>query len=308
MAFNKDSVNLDLVSQSILKTLAYSDIFDFPLTKEELWKFLICAEKIDIPVFENKLKVLINKKISKIENYFCLKGKEKITERRKKNLSEVNKKIEIAKKAALQLAKIPTIMFIGISGGLAMSDVDKEDDIDFFIVTKKDRLYITRFLVLCILQTLKMRRKRQDENPSNKICVNLLLDEQNIDFPHDKRDIYTAHEIIQLKPVFQRNNTYVRFLDENNWTRKYFINFDKNNQEFNQFLIGEVAGKNLLNLITNNFWEDLTRLIQIAYMKNHRKTETVTKHIIGFHPTDYRVQTLNKLRLKYQELGLLTNL
>ena len=41
--------------QAVLKTLLYSDLFDFPLTKNELWKFLISPREVDKHLFEQAL-------------------------------------------------------------------------------------------------------------------------------------------------------------------------------------------------------------------------------------------------------------
>src|SRR3989344_5162093 len=127
-------------SDAILKSLAYSDIFDFPLTKEELWKFLISDKLIQKRLFEESLGKLIGKQVSNKNGYLFLSNREKIADRRKANVQEVEKKLQIAKKAASYLSYIPSILFIGLSGGLAMSDAEPSDDIDFFIITKKQKL------------------------------------------------------------------------------------------------------------------------------------------------------------------------
>jgi hypothetical protein len=105
-----------------------------------------------------------------------------------------------------------------------LGDADKEDDIDFFIITKKDTLFKTRLLVLLALQLLGLRRKRLEKNPADKICVNFLIDETKLSFSKDKRDIYTAHEILQIKPLFFRDNIYSRFLKANTWVYNFLPN------------------------------------------------------------------------------------
>lgn len=305
--FSSGKIPQDLISKSILRTLAYSDIFNFPLTKEEIWKYLISSRKVSYSIFEKSLKDMIGKNISEKDNYFCFKKREKIIISRKKNIREVEKKNKIARRVASHLSIIPTIKFIGISGGLAMEDVKKDDDIDFFIITEKNKLYITRLLILVILELLKVRRKRVEGKPANKVCVNFLQDESKMSFALDRRDLYTAHEIVQLKPLFQRDYVFSKFIEENKWVKKHFVNF--NSENFDPVLQANNNESKLrlkTFVIKILFRETLTRLLQIAYMKRHKDKEIVTKHQISFHPKDYRMHTLNRLRLKYQQLGLLT--
>ncbi len=92
----------------------------------------------------------------------------------------------IAQKAARYLSFVPTVQFIGISGGLAMLDAEEQDDIDFFVIVKRKTIFITRIWILGILQMLKLRRTRTDSNPADKICVNFILDEDKLNFSKKK--------------------------------------------------------------------------------------------------------------------------
>ena len=68
--------------EPVLKTLLYSDIFDYPLKKSEIWRFLISGKK------ENKQEIykILNAKNSFFgvkDNFYYLKGKENTVEKRK---------------------------------------------------------------------------------------------------------------------------------------------------------------------------------------------------------------------------------
>ena len=63
--------------KAILTTLLYSDIFSFPLTKDELWKFLISEKKISREEFEKAL-LSLKKLIVYHQNFYCLSGREEI--------------------------------------------------------------------------------------------------------------------------------------------------------------------------------------------------------------------------------------
>lgn len=281
-------------------TLAYSDIFNFPLTKEEIWIRLVSDRKIKREEFEKGLISLVETSVIELsENYYCLSGSKQNIKKRNKNSLEAEKKLSIAKKVAYYLSFIPSIKFIGISGGLATGNVDVNDDIDFFIITKKNSLFVTRFFALVMLEILRLRRTRNDKNSGNKICLNLLIDEDNLSWPEKMRDLYTAYEIIQIKPLFEKDNIFKRFFTANSWTRKYF----KNNNPVIGHSVNPKINSSGIFMRTS---ELLMRSLQKYYMKKYRTTEIVSKGFIAFHPMDYRTKSMNLLRSKCRNLGLLT--
>ena len=294
--------------QAILKTLLYSDIFDFPLTRDELWRFLISNKKITKEAFTTALQTLSHTIVLK-NGLYCLRGREQTILTRKKNSKEVHKKMQIARKAAFYLAFIPTIRFIGISGGLALENVEKGDDIDFFIITKKGTLFMTRFWILLTLEWLNLRRKRNESEAVDKVCVNLLVDETRLAWPMGKRDLYVAHEISQMKPLFERGTTYEQFLMSNKWVEKFLPN--------TPLITPVLPGRRwkttyyslqlLSVLISGLRFESLVKKMQKHYMKKHQTSEVVTNTVLAFHPFDYRTKTMEILRSKCDKLGLLTN-
>lgn len=313
---------MEFIDEAILKTLVYSDIFDFPLTKDELWYFLISDKNIEKKDFEEALHKLIqpenlifhrqknNFRVIYKNGFYCLFGRQQIIKDRKSKLTEAYKKNHIAKRAAYYLSLIPTIEFIGISGSLALKNTSPNDDIDFIVVAKKNTLFMTRFWILCTLEWLKLRRKRNEKFAMNKVCVNLLLDETKLSWSIGKRDLYIAHEIIQIIPLFERNNMYKKFMLNNKWVEKFFPNIKVNEFSFseNKWKTNFYSLKIINLLLTILNFENIIRRIQFFYMKKYQTTETVTKSFLAFHPIDYRAKIMNDLRTKYRKLGLLTNI
>ena len=80
MAFDK---SFKKAKEGILKALVYSDLFNFPLTKDEIWRFFI-GEKVDRRDFEKSLTELKKNVLAERDGYYCLKGREEIILARKK--------------------------------------------------------------------------------------------------------------------------------------------------------------------------------------------------------------------------------
>jgi hypothetical protein len=299
--------------RSILTTVLYSDIFSFPLTKDELWRFLISRTAIKRLDFDKSLKTM-QKDIVSQDGFYALKNREAIIRKRIKNLHEVEKKKLLALRAAGKLSIIPSILFIGLSGGLAAGNVTKKDDIDFVIITKKNTLFISRLLIIFLLQFFGVRRSRNQKKTADTICVNLLFDETALDGFANKKDIYTAREIAQMIPLFERGDIYKKFMTSNSWIQSYLPNFfpsrhklsSLRKQRTNFLRVSRFRGKDGDKIFFNPLTEFFFRFLQTNYMKGHITSEIVTGQVLAFHPNDYRVEILRKLRLKMLEFGLLT--
>lgn len=212
---------MDSFQKSIFKTLIYADIFSYPLTFDQLKKFLITSKKTDFDIADiNKIGW-----ISKRKNYFFLKGRSEIIKDRVKKERYAKKRVKIAQKIARLLKLIPFIKMVGITGNLAIKNTSRDDDIDFLIVTSKNRLWLSRFLVVFLLELLGRRRHPKEKKVKDKICLNMFLDEDNLKIPKKEQNLFSAHEILQFKPLWQRGNIYGDFLNQNQWIKKFLANW-----------------------------------------------------------------------------------
>ncbi|MDO8583365.1 MAG: hypothetical protein Q7R51_02450 [bacterium] len=285
----------------ILKTLAYSDVFDYPLEKEEIWKFLV--GKIDRKEFEKGLDSLQHK-----SRFYFFSGRKEIVKKRIERKKESEKKLELATKIIQKLSLVPTVLFIGISGGLALENADEKDDIDLFVITSEGNLWITR-LILVFLLKLMGQYRGCGKKESQKVCLNMLIDEQALELKH--HDLYTAHEIVQLKPMFDRDNVYNKFLSANEWVLRFLPNARIKNPHFAKASRGRhesriKENKKPLFIIHYSLFilDKFAKTIQLNHMRKYRTTETVSDKMLAFHPFEYREYVLKEYnkRLKQYEI------
>lgn len=279
---------MSYLSKSINRTLVYSDIFDYPLKKEELWKFLISSSLVKKEKFEQELKRCRNFH----KGYYFLPKRKELVQKRIERTKESKKKLKLAKRTISVLSYIPTIKLIGISGALAMKNADKNDDIDLFIIAKDNTLWTTRLLVIVFLEFLGVRRRKNEKSSPNKICLNMMIDESALFFRKNKQDLYTAHEIVQMRPIYVQGNVYERFLDVNSWIARFIPNSIVINLPAGK--AGKLRNEAMRNKKTNYlitqlliFFEILAKTVQLLCMKRHRTTEIVSDKILAFHPNDY---------------------
>lgn len=288
---------------AVLKTLIYSDIFDYPLKKQEIYKYLIENKRVSEESFD-KILSFKNHQIVLKDNYYCLLGRENIIKKRIQREKESKIKLQIAQTIIKRISFLPTILFIGISGALAMGNAEKKDDIDLFIITQKNTLWFTRLFLIFLLKGMGKYRKRGDKNVANKICLNMFLDENNLELPVERQNLYSAHEIVQLLPIFQRQNTYQRFLNSNKWVNKFLSNAI-NKKVFNSIKSRKYFFSPVFNFIF--FFlplELLSKKIQLHFIEKHKTVETVSDKLLAFHPIDYNKQTILLYANRLKKYGL----
>lgn len=282
--------------QAVLRTLIYSDIFDFPLQQAELWRYLFTQQAMSYVSFLQALQHLMPKYVLKVRNFYCLVGRAELIQLRWQRAKFSRQKLKTAQKIAKIIALLPSVLLIGLSGSLAMNNADSQDDIDFFIITKANTLWLSRCLILVMLQILNKRRRRQQNKANNKICLNMLIDETNLSLQESAKDLYSSHEVIQMKPLIIKQDIYRQFLSANNWIMNFLPNT----------LAAKKLNSSFIHTNSKQSWsskllcycESLARHAQIYYMRQHLGKEKVAAHFIAFHPKNYRGFVLQKFKAK----------
>jgi hypothetical protein len=271
-------------NQTILRTLAYADVFDYPLTAEETKKYAIApVQSIELP---------------RNQKYFYLPGREKIVQLRKLRQKWSLEKIKIAQQTAGWLRIIPWVKMVGITGALAMNNSPSNDDIDLLIVTAKKRLWLTRLLAVLLIELIGQRRRPGDHEFKNKICLNIFLSEEILALPVKERNLYTAHEVVQVKKIWERDGVHRRFLQANEWVGGFLPNAVR------KFKSLKVQGFNKLNKSSPvlDFWEKIAKEIQWRYMKRKITKEKVEDRRLMFHPHDLSEKILGEYQKHLDKL------
>jgi predicted nucleotidyltransferase len=200
--------------ENILATLAYFDIFKYPLTSGEIYLFL--KNKYDPADFQSALKCLVvNQSVYQFSNFYTLKNDFSLIARRYNGNKKAAEMIKIAAKVGDILIKFPYVRGIAISGSLSKNFADEGSDIDLFIITAKNRLWIARTL-MHVFKKLTFLVNKQDY-----FCMNYYIDEDQLEIK--EKTIYTAIEVVTLIPL-QGDTVIEQFYAANSWTRAYLPN------------------------------------------------------------------------------------
>src|SRR3990167_257371 len=169
------------MQKEILRVFEYFYFFSYPINFKTIKKYL------GVKINDKRLKKEVNrlvklKKITFKRNLYTLgeynKGKLEITQKKLNNFRF---------RSYLKLISMfPQIKLVGLSGSAAMNNAKPTDDIDLFIISSTNRIWIARLVCLVIASFIGIKRSRIEKDASNKVCLNLFFDEKNIKTPDFK--------------------------------------------------------------------------------------------------------------------------
>lgn len=289
------------INQAILKTLVYADVFKFPLKKDEIWMYLVYRKLVSRQEIDKAL-LKLSPHIQRAGEYFFLVSSKKALVDRLQREEASKKKRALGKQLAYYLSFIPTVMFIGISGAVAVGNADWDDDIDFFLICRKGSVWVSRLYCLAILQLLGRRRSRRGVQTTDMICLNMILDESVMSFPKSEQSLYLAHEITQLYPLFSREDTYLQFLFKNVWVLTYLPNAFEEAKKKEIPWKKKMSDTFLLRFFMHPVMLQLSKFLQRMYMRGNKRNETVNDTKLAFHPYDYGIAIMKKYKQELQKL------
>lgn len=284
------------LTYAIIRTLCYAQIFSYPLTETELWQYLLHNKKISRKTFIWNLNQNLHV-FEKIYDYYVLRGDSKLAAERTKRHNYSVKKLRKAVLISKILFYIPTVKLIGVSGSLSMYNAKKEDDIDLFFITSKNFLWTTRFMVNVALCLFGQKRMKEEKYAQDKICPNMFMPEDVLCIKKQDQNIYTAHEVAQMKVLFAKKNIYLKFLSQNAWVLRYMPN---------AFIVpsyGNRRKKSSLDAFLKLLlpFEKFLYVVQYSYMKKRITSEKISKTKAFFHPSHHKkvIIALYDLKISY---------
>jgi hypothetical protein len=204
------------LDQNVIKTLLYYDIFNYPLKAPEVYRFLRMNSVSEKDVVKSLDALTEEKFIHRFGDLYCIHPKESLILRRLNGNKRAEKYLSIAAQKAKLIARFPFVRGVFASGSLSKNYMDETSDLDFFIITAPERLWICRTL-LVLYKRLFLR------NSHKYFCVNYFIDSDHLEI--EEKNLFTATELATVVPLI--GSEYYLLLHEKNsaWLSQYFPNF-----------------------------------------------------------------------------------
>lgn len=291
-----------------LKTILYFSIFKYPLTRAEIFKF---TDTPSIKHVDTELNLLLERGIIfKFQEFYTPENNPKLVTRRLNGNAMAEGILPKAFKMAKRIAKFPYVESVSLSGALSKGYYDNDGDVDFFIITTPNRLWVARTLLVLYKKIFLLNSKKY-------FCVNYFISTNHLKISEQNR--FTATELVTLVPVYGKK-TFQCFIDENQWAYSYFpniepIDFSKINDTNKSFF--SKAIELACNTSIGNYFDSFFR--QITLKKWHSKFGNLasedfkvamksTKHVSKHHPQNFQKKVIDRLNLDYTSLRKRYNL
>ncbi len=200
---------------SVLSTLIYFDIFHYPLTATEVFERSTQYKIENTSIALQELQE--HKIVFCINGFYCLHNKEQLVNSRLTANAYAAKSLQKAKLVSKLIKHFPYVRAIMLSGSIAKNYMDEQSDIDYFIITAPNRLWVCRLFFVLVQKVIFLNRYKY-------FCYNYMVDENHITITD--KSFYTAIEASTVLPVYNLN-MYNRFIQENLWMKDYFPNYPK---------------------------------------------------------------------------------
>lgn len=210
------------LSKSILATIHYADLFQYPLSLREIQRYLYLRKASLAEVQQEVSTLLASNLLETNGEWYVLSSRSLLFELRLQREQISSQHRQRIQKWLKIFSLLSWVNMVGITGSLAMNNSSEQDDIDLMMVTSPRRLWLTRFLLVPVLYLGGVYWRKN--TPRGRFCPNVWLTTDDLKF--EDHGVYLAHEICQTQPIFIRGSVYQEFLSQNAWVYRYFPNWE----------------------------------------------------------------------------------
>lgn len=211
---------------AILRTLAYFDVFDYPLTPAEVWRWLYRGVGEAWTASEAEVKQEIDRLVANSQmvrqgEHVCLPGRQSTIAQRQMRLKQNERKWKRARTVARFVEVFPFVKAVAVVNTLAINNARPESDIDLLVLCAPRRIWLARFMVTGIVQLLGYRR--HGEHVANRVCLSFYLTTRSLDLAPLKsadQDHHFAFWATQAVPLMD-DGVWAKFVEANRaWTSR----------------------------------------------------------------------------------------
>ena len=202
------------------------------------------------------------------------------------------------------IAKFPFVEGVCISGALSKNYFDEDGDVDFFIITRDNRLWLTRII-------LTLFRKIFLLNNTTYFCTNYYVSENNLEL--DEKNRFTATEIVTLIPIAGSKNIH-KFREQNKWVVNFFPNVKLLEVPEEYVMPTSKISKLIERLLTSKLGDYLEERVMKTHLNKWRKQYSnlskkefeiafkSSDKVSKSHPKNFQAKVLALLTEKYKEI------
>ena len=281
------------IRRAIIEVIVFFDLFDFPMTAFEILKYLSVQcnlSDVQAILFDDELSSIVAEK----NGFYFLVGRAEIVAIRMQRYNYANAKMKKALGMARIYKFIPWIKMIAVVNVFGANNLKQESDIDLFIITPPNRIWLTRFFCAGFAATFRLRPT--PGNQRDKICLSFFVSEEGMNLQNLllADDIHFAYWLANFTPIYSVGQVYEDFVSANSWLNQRLPNWQAareqrqvvdNESIFYRDFVDVVLGK--LEPVVKN-WQLKRFPERIKEMMNKDTRVVVNDKVLKFHINDRR--------------------
>lgn len=300
---------------AILRTVAYFDLFAYPLTAWEVWKWGWgeAKEPYSYRAVEQALDSsdVLQEKIACQSGFVFLKGRGELVATRQERYRLALRKFKKAKSFTRVLAQLPFVRAVAVCNSLGTANARAESDIDLFIITKPGHVWTTRLLAAGYAQLRKLRPQVGDR--ADKVCLSFFLtvDALNLADIRKTDDPYLTMWLATLAPLYDPHGLLPSLWSANPWLANALPNAVWRTPAEQREVKASAAQSLLETLFGGASFEHWAERFQqrrlppnLRALANRDTRVILNNQMLKFHDNDRRDEYAQRFQAQLATLGL----
>lgn len=285
------------LDRSILETVTYFDLFDYPLTLSELYRYL-WRPPAGTTLLDVEHAITALPQLTQANGLVYVHGREMLGEIREQRYLESERKFRKRRRYLWLLSGLPGVEAIWIVNTMAYHNVRADSDIDLLIVARPEKIWSARFFTTAVAKLLGIRPTTQ--YTKDTLCLSFYLTSATMNLSAlaaNTHERYEAYWLAQIMPVYDPQSLLERCWKINAWARLNVPNAQPMALHYNRSIrhswwqtCGHALGRLLL-------WESVWRAIQRWLLPQRLRAlqgspadgiVVLSDHLLKFHTIDPR--------------------
>jgi len=189
-----DDLNITSLRRDIIRTLAYYDIFSYPLTATEVYHNLRDNHTSLEEVQEELEKLSANQVLHRKREFYLLNNNDTYIKRREKGNVLAKKRLKTAQSVSGFISRFPFIRGILLSGSISKGFMEEDSDIDYFVITHPNRVWFSRLMLMLFKKIFLFNSKKI-------FCINYFVDSENLEI--QEKNVLSDVPVDQIYNIFK---------------------------------------------------------------------------------------------------------
>jgi Nucleotidyltransferase domain len=287
------------IHDDLRAALLYFDVFDYPLTENELFTFM--PARLEFDEFRAGLK---EASLPASDGLFYLRPHRDLAGIRRARERKAKRMLAAASLVTLIVRRFPFVRGVFLSGSLSKGVNDGGADIDLFIVSAENRLWICRSILTSFKKVFLLNSKKF-------LCPNYFVTEGHLEIP--EKNIFTATELVTLRPLYNPD-IFSKLISANSWLYAFFPNFAVPQEEhgLRRSLIQRALEVPMSDGYTAKMDRRLMGFYRSLWKRRYPGYTDMERDFLfrstpfssKVHPNDYQSKILNVYERRLREEGL----